>query len=68
MSDTEETLRRDRKYKAYWGTFLLASVALFWDKLSGDQYVNLIIFIYGLYVGGNVGEHWTTTKETKDAK
>lgn len=58
-----ESLRRDRKYKAYWGAFLMASVALFWGKLTGDQYVNLTIFTFGLYMGGNVGEHWTRTKE-----
>jgi hypothetical protein len=37
----------------------MASVALFWGKLTGDQYINLVIFTFGLYMGGNVGEHWT---------
>lgn len=59
QNDKAEVLRRNRKYKAYWGAFLMASAALFWNKLTGDQYVNLVIFTFGLYMGGNVGEHWT---------
>ena len=54
----DDLLRRDRKYKAFWGVFLMASVAIFWDKLSGAEYVNLMVFVFGLYMGGNVGETW----------
>lgn len=55
----EDRLRRDRKYKAFWGLFLMASVMIAWNKLSGDQYVELMTFVFGLYMAGNVGEHWT---------
>lgn len=54
--------RRDRKYKAFWAVFLMASVALFFDKLSGSEYGNLVWPVFGLYMGGNVGQHWTENK------
>lgn len=55
----DDMLRRDRKYKAFWAVFLMASVALFWDKLSGDQYVNLVWPVFGLFMAGNAAVHWT---------
>lgn len=61
----EDRLRRDRKYKAFWAVFLMGSTALFWDKLSGDQYVNLVWPVFGLFMAGNVGEHWTRQKGDK---
>lgn len=63
MVDMEDRLRRDRKYKAFWGVFLMSSVALFFDKLNGDQFVALIWPVFGLFMAGNVGEHWTKAKE-----
>lgn len=55
----DDALRRDRKYKAFWAVFLMTSVMAFWGKLSGAEYVELITFVFGLYMAGNVGEHWT---------
>jgi len=58
----ESLLRRERKYKAFWGVFLFACVALFFDKLTGDHWVDTVIFIFGLYMAGNVGEHYTRNR------
>jgi len=55
---SDNKLRRDRKYKAFWAVFLMTSVMAFWDKLSGAEYVQLLTFAFGLYMAGNVGEHW----------
>jgi uncharacterized membrane protein YjjP (DUF1212 family) len=55
----ESLLRKERKYKAFWGVFLFACVALFFERLNGDQWVDTVIFIFGLYMAGNVGEHYT---------
>ena len=55
----EDRLRRDRKYTAFWGVFLVATVALFVDKINGDNYVNIVWTVFGLFMAGNVGEHWT---------
>jgi uncharacterized membrane protein YjjP (DUF1212 family) len=52
-------LRRDRKYKAFWAVFLFSCAALFFDKLNGEQWVDLVIFVFGLYMAGNVGAHFT---------
>lgn len=62
---SEDRLRRDRKYKAFWAVFLMASTALFWDKLSGSEYANLVWPVFGLFMAGNVGEHWTRQKGDK---
>lgn len=59
----EERLRGTRKYYAFWGVFLMASAALFFDKLNGDQFVALVWPVFGLFMAGNVGEHWTKTQE-----
>jgi len=61
----EDQLRRDRKYKAFWGVFLMASVALFFDKLGGDQYVNLLWPVFGLYMAGNGWEHASKAWEAR---
>jgi hypothetical protein len=53
-----DRLRRDRKYKAFWAVFLMASSALFWDKLSGAEFVQLVTFVFGLYMAGNGFVHW----------
>ena len=62
MKLLEDRLRRDRKYKAFWAVFLMASVALFFDKLTGTEYVSLVWPVFGLFMAGNVGEHWTKKK------
>ena len=64
MIQLDDRLRRDRKYKAFWGVFLMSSVMVFVDKLSGAEYVQLLTFVFGLYMAGNVGEHWTKKGET----
>lgn len=58
----EDLLRRNRKYTAFWAVFLMASAALFADKLTGQLYVDLIWPVFGLFMAGNVGEHWTNKK------
>lgn len=63
----DDRLRRDRKNKAFWGVFLMASVALFWNRLDGTEYVSLIWPVFGLYMAGNVGEHWTKQKKEGEA-
>ena len=58
----DDTIRRDRKYKAYWAVFLSNIVLLVWGKLTSDNYVELLIFTFGLYMAGNVGEHIANRK------
>lgn len=58
----DDQLRRDRKYKAFWAAFLTSTVALFWKKLTGDQWVDFNTVVFGLYMVGNVGEHWTRNR------
>jgi len=62
----EDLLRRDRKYKAFWAVFLMGSVALFFDKLDGDQFVNLVWPVFGLFMAGNGFVHYTMRKGDVD--
>jgi hypothetical protein len=59
-----EMLRRNRKYTAFWGVFLMASAALFFDKLTGAEFANLVWPVFGLYMGGNVGARWTDRRDS----
>lgn len=60
----EDQLRRDRKYKAFWAVFLMASAMAFWGVISGAEWVTVIGIVYGAYMAGNVGEHYVN-KESK---
>lgn len=51
--------RRDRKYKAFWGVFLFSASALMLGKLTGTEWITFAGTVYGLYMAGNVGEHYT---------
>lgn len=62
LAGPEDQLRRNRKYKAFWAAFLTSTVALFWNKLTGAQWVEFNTIVFGLYMVGNVGEHWTKRK------
>ncbi len=65
MATLETRLRRDRKYKAFWAVFLLSCIALAFDKLNGEQWVDLVVFVFGLYMAGNVGAHFTQKDKMK---
>jgi hypothetical protein len=58
----EDLLRRARKYKIYWAAFLSNIVLLVWKLISADNFVDLQIFTFGLYMAGNVGEHFSRKK------
>jgi hypothetical protein len=62
----ESKARRDRKYKAYWALFLLVTVLLVFNRLTGEQYIEVLIYSFGLYMVGNVGEH--LSKAIKNGK
>lgn len=46
-----------RKFWAFVILQILFVSMTYDDKLSGDQFVNLTEWLWGLYVLGNVGEH-----------
>lgn len=54
MSNGENGKFKTRKFLLTVGTVLLAFVALSIGKLSGDQFVSLIIWLVGIFSGANV--------------
>lgn len=56
-------LDKQRKYTAFWAAFLTASLMLAVDKLTGAQWVEFNMYVFGLFMLGNVGEHWTKRKD-----
>ena len=61
----EDQLRRDRKYKTFGAMFTLSAIFLYFDKLTGSQYVEIMVFVFGLYMAGNVGEHLSNALDKK---
>jgi hypothetical protein len=59
VTTSDAQRRKDRKYTAFWAVFLFSGTALFFDKLAGDQWVTFMTFVFGLYMAGNVGAHYT---------
>lgn len=56
-----------RKYTFAWAVLVLAFVALFCGKLEGRYFSELLIGIGGVYMAGNVGEHWSKAWKEKKA-
>ena len=46
-----------RKYLAFWVAFGTTICLLLAGKINGDEYVEMQVVIFGLYMAGNVGEH-----------
>ena len=55
-------LRRERKYKVFWGVFLVISAMLAFDKMDAALYVDLVKYTFLGYMTANVGEHFTARK------
>ena len=49
--------RRNRKFKAFLLVFLMITVLLAFNRLSGEQYTEMAKWVFGLFMAGNVGEH-----------
>lgn len=47
---------QSRKWWAFVGAFLIATLLLFLDKISGDIWGDSVFLFYGTYVTGNVIE------------
>ena len=63
----DDRLRRDRKYKSFWGVFLFGTVAMFFDKLTGADWVEVTIYVFGLYMLGNGVEHGAAAWKDKQS-
>lgn len=51
-------LTEQRKYTAFWAAFLMSSFMLVIDRISGDAWTDFMVFLFGLYMAGNVGARW----------
>jgi len=52
-----KVLRENRKYTVFWAVFLIETALRLGDIISGSEYKEMVIFVTGLYMAGNVGEH-----------
>ena len=53
----DDQIRRNRKFKAFLLVFLITTALLVFNRLTGEQYVEVIIFVFGLFMAGNGIEH-----------
>jgi len=58
----KDLLKAQRKYVAFWGVLLLSTILTTFDKLTGAEWVNIVMPVFGLYMAGNVSEHHIKTK------
>lgn len=56
-------INTNRKFKFALVAFTVGVVALFLDKLSGEQYVALVTLILGVYTAGNVTQKRTQGRD-----
>jgi len=50
---------RDRKYKVFWGAFIITTILLVFQKITGDQWVAMAGTEFMAYMAGNVGAHFS---------
>ena len=55
-------LTAERKYTAFWGAFLMASVMLAVERLTGGEWVTFVSLVYGAYITGNIGEYYNEAR------
>ena len=53
----EDKTRRDRKFKAFLLVFFITAALLVFNRLTGEQYVDVLKWVFGLFMGGNALEH-----------
>jgi len=56
----------DRKFKWSVGCGVVATVFTATSILTGDQWVNVTVMLTGLYVAGNLGEHYVKKEGTSN--
>jgi len=58
-------MQGNRKFYAYLLAMLLVTVLTALQRLDGQNCINGLVWIFGAYMGGNVGEHVVKRKETR---
>jgi len=52
-----------RKATLYFVSMIILTVALFLGKITGSEWINGNSVLFGLFVVGNVGEHFSEKKK-----
>jgi cell division protein FtsW (lipid II flippase) len=52
-----QALERERKFYFALLVFITVTLLIVFDKLAGETYAEIVIWIAGLFMAGNVGEH-----------
>lgn len=63
MTHAPSIIENKRKYWVFWGVFLCSAALLLLGFLDGDQFVDITIAAVGLYMAGNIGEHWARRRQ-----
>ena len=53
----ETEARRNRKFKAFLLVFFIITALRVFERLTGDQFENVLIYVFGLFMAGNGIEH-----------
>lgn len=63
LNEVRSVIEDNRKFVVFCGVFVSVVVLLLFGKLSGDNFVDITIAVVGLYMAGNVGEHFARRKQ-----
>lgn len=63
MTNGASVTENKRKFQVFWGVFGCSVALLLLGYVNGDQFVDITIAVVGLYMAGNVGEHWARRRQ-----
>lgn len=63
LSDIQTAIQDNRKFTVFCIVFISTVALLLFDKLSGDNFKDITIAIVGLFMAGNVGEHFARREQ-----
>ena len=63
LSSVHSAVESNRKFAVFCLVFGSIVLLLLFDKLDGDNFKDIAIAVVGLYMAGNVGEHFARREQ-----
>lgn len=66
MNAIKNAIKENRKYKVFWGVFIVSTGLLITELITADHWVKVVIGVVTAYMAGNVGEHFSRWNHRSD--
>lgn len=63
LSDLQTAVEENRKFTVFCIVFGSTVALLLFGRITGDNFVDISIAVVGLFMAGNVGEHWARRRQ-----